>query len=180
MAIPPEFLLAALTPWLMILCWQDCRWRRLPNVLTLGGALVALVARYGANGVACGNSGIYGGIVCGLFLLLPFILRAAGGGDVKMLFAVGCAVGLERTAATILFTSLAGLVLMVVMLFSGAADPARLKHCVRVVFDWNFDRKAGRAALPPKSSERCRIPFGVAIAVGVWAALAIEIFSVRS
>ena len=141
---------------------------------------MALAARYGANGAACGNSGIYGGVVCGLFLLLPFILRAAGGGDVKMLFAVGCAVGLERTAATILFTSLAGLALMVGMLLFGAADPARLKHCVRAIFDWRYDRKAGKAALPPKSSERCRIPFGVAIAVGTWAALAIETFFVRS
>ena len=180
MTLPPLVLFAALTPWLAILCYQDCRWRRLPNVLTLGAALVALTARYGLGGWALGNAGLLGGIVCGLFLLLPFVLHAAGGGDVKMLFAVGCAVGLGRTAETILFTSLAGLVLMVVMLFAGLTDSRRLKHLFRSVFDWRYDRKAGKAALPPKSNEKCRVPFGVAIAVGAWTTLVFEVFVTRT
>jgi len=180
MTIPPIILFAALTPWLAILCYQDCRWRRLPNVLTVGVALVALTVRYGLGGWAFGNAGLLGGIVCGLFLLLPFILHAAGGGDVKMLFAVGCVVGLGRAAETILFTSLAGLALMIVMLLAGLTDSRRLKHCLRSIFDWRYDRKAGKAALPPKSSEKCRVPFGVAIAIGTWVTLAFEIFVVRT
>ena len=178
MTIPPLALFAGLTPWLVILCYQDCRWRRLPNVLTFGGALLALAARYGYGGIALGNAGLFGGIVCSLFLLLPFILHSAGGGDVKMLFAVGCAIGLDRAAVAILFISLAGLGLMLVMLFSGLADGRRLKHYLRCVFDWRYDRKAGREKLPPKSSEKCRVPFGVAIAVGTWLSLAFEIFVV--
>ena len=74
MMFPALILFVALTPWLAILCYQDCRWRRLPNVLILGAALVALAVRYGAGGWALGNAGALGGIVCGLFLLLPFIL----------------------------------------------------------------------------------------------------------
>lgn len=180
MMSPALILFVALTPWLAILCYQDCRWRRLPNVLTLGAALVALAVRYGAGGWALGNAGALGGIVCWLFLLLPFILRAAGGGDVKMLFAVGCAVGLGRSAQVILFTSLAGLALMLVLLLVGLADARRLKHVLRSVFDWRYDRAAGRAALPPKSSERCRVPFGVAIAAGTWITLAFEVFATRA
>lgn len=165
-----------LTPYLAVLCYMDCRYRRLPNVLTLGGALVALAARYGAGGMSCGNAGALGGIVCGLFLLLPFAMRAAGGGDVKMLAAVGCALGLERVVETILFTSIAGLLLMGVFLIWGNADSSRLKHIFRSAFDWRYDRQAGRGALPPKDSERCRVPFGVAIAVGAWTALLWEMW----
>ena len=78
----------------------------------------------------------------------------------------------------ILFTSLAGLALMLVLLLVGLADARRLKHVLRSVFDWRYDRAAGRAALPPKSSERCRVPFGVAIAAGTWITLVLEVFRV--
>ena len=161
----------ALSTWLAVLCYQDCRRRVLPNVLTLGGAAVALAVRYGAGGWATGNAGVAGGVVCGLFLILPFILHSAGGGDVKMLFAVGCAMGLDKAAEVILFTSLAGLLLMLVMLFAGMADGRRLKHYARCLLDWRYDRMAGKAALPAKDDERVRVPFGVAIAVGTWATL---------
>ncbi|MGN0833639.1 MAG: prepilin peptidase [Kiritimatiellia bacterium] len=171
---PAVLLLCLLVPWLALLAWRDCRDRCLPNVLTLGGATAALVCRYAFGGGAVGNAGLLGGVFCGLFLLLPFILRAAGGGDVKMLFAVGCATGVTRTMDVILFTSLAGLGLMAFMLFWGAADGRRLKHFLRSLFDWRYDRAAGRAALPPKDHERSRVPFGVAIAAGTVFALAWE------
>lgn len=156
--------------WLAILAYLDCRYRRLPNALTVSGALVALAWRFG-GGAAAGMDGVWGGVVCGLFLLLPFVLHAAGGGDVKMLFAVGCAAGLGRAAEVILFTSLAGLFIMPVMLLVGRADPSRLRHWARSLFDWRYDRAAGAAALPPKSEEKCRVPFGVAIALGTYAAM---------
>ena len=161
--------------WLAVLAYQDCRYRRLPNWLTLGGALIALALRFGDGGAQALVAGVWGGLVCGLFLLLPFILHAAGGGDVKMLFAVGCAMGLRQSPVVILFTSLAGLLLMLAMLIWGRADSRRLKHYVRVLFDWRYDRKAGAAALPPKSTEKCRVPFGVAIAVGAWIAILFDI-----
>lgn len=161
--------------WLVFLAYQDCRYRRLPNWLTLGGALFALAWRFGDGGMQSLMAGIWGGLVCGLFLLLPFILHAAGGGDVKMLFAVGCVMGLRQTPTVILFTSLAGLLLMLVMLILGHADSRRLKHYVRSFFDWRYDRKAAAAALPPKSTEKCRVPFGVAIAVGTWIAMLFDI-----
>lgn len=159
-----------LSAWLAVLVYHDCRHRRLPNALTLGGALVVLAWRFGC-GMASFMDGVWGGVVCGLFLLLPFILHAAGGGDVKMLFAVGCVMGIGRTAETILFTSLAGLLLMLVMLIWCNADSRRLRHFFRSAFDWRYNRADGAKSLPPKSDEKCRVPFGVAIAAGTWLAL---------
>lgn len=165
------FIAILMSIWLSVLCYTDCRYRVLPNILTVGGASVALAVRYGAGGWVAGNAGLAGGIVCGLFLILPFILHSAGGGDVKMLFAVGCIMGLDKAAEVILFTSLAGILLMFVMLIAGMADGRRLGHYFHCLFDWRYDRAAGKAALPPKDSEKVRVPFGVAIAVGTWATL---------
>ena len=79
--------------WLLALCHEDLRHRRLPNALTLGGAAVALVWQLGAGSWPAFISGLSGGLLASLLLILPFLLHSAGGGDVKMLFAVGALVG---------------------------------------------------------------------------------------
>lgn len=170
--MPIWFSTAILSIWLLALCMADLRSRRLPNILTLGGAAVALVGRLGAGGWSAFFAGFEGGVLCALLLLLPFLLHSAGGGDVKMLFAVGTALGRERVVGILFYVSVAGLILAFLFLVLGQVDRRRIIHCIRAVFDWRYDRAAGYAALPPKSSEKCRVPFGLAIAVGTW----LEIF----
>lgn len=165
------YVILTIAAYLAVLSYLDCRYRRLPNVLTLGGAIVALAVRYGFGGMPFGNSGLLGGLVCGLFLMLPFILHSADGGDVKMLFSVGCIMGLRKSPEVILYTSLAGLAVAAFMLIAGLADGRRLKHFARCLFDWRYDRKAGRDGLPPRSFEKARIPFGVVIAIGTMLSL---------
>ena len=65
-----------------------------------------------------------------------------------------------------LFISLTGLLLGLVMLAFGRVRSSRLKHWLRVIFDWRYDRKKGAENLPPKNDEKERVPFGVAIALG--------------
>ena len=154
--------------WLLTLCASDLRQRRLPNVLTLGGTAVALVWRLGMGGLSALWSGVAGGFLCALLLIIPFLVHAAGGGDVKMLFAVGSAMGRSHVVGTLFYVSLAGLALAALFALFGRVDRSRLVHYARCVFDWRYDRKAGRAALPPKTSEKARVPFGLAIAAGTW------------
>ena len=97
--------------WLVALCATDLRSRRLPNVLTLGGAAVALVLHAVAGGGAGILDSLEGGLICAALLFVPFLLNAAGGGDVKMLFAVGCLFGSRRGLEALFYTSLAGLAL---------------------------------------------------------------------
>ncbi len=167
-------ILIAVSPWLFLLCRSDWKQRRLPNVLTLGGLVVFLVFRLGA-GWEYFLDGLFGMLICGGFLLLPVLFRAAGAGDLKMIAACGAAAGMRDSLNFLLAMALAGLVLVIVMLAMHAADGARLRHYVRCLFDWRYDRRAGRAALPPKEEERVRVPFGIAIAAGLWAVLAARI-----
>ncbi len=157
--------------WSSVLSYYDLKWRILPNWLTLGGAAVALVGRLGFDGWPFLLDGFAAAAGAGAFLLIPFLLRGAGGGDVKMLFAAGAIVGWGKLLLLLWVTSLAGLVMGVAMLVTGQLDGARLKHFMRCVFDWRYDRKAGIAALPPKESAQVRIPFSVPIAVGLIVAL---------
>lgn len=160
------YTLCAVTPLLAILCWKDCKFRLLPNSLTLGLAALGLVWRLVFGGISGFVDGLLGGLLCAAFLLIPFLMRGAGGGDLKMIFAAGIFFGLRFSCAGLLFISICGLVLGLVMMAFGAVSSGRLKHNLRSIFDWRYDRKAGAEKLPPREDEKGRVPFGVAIAIG--------------
>ena len=159
-------LLALVTIWLLALCWKDWRERRLPNWLTLGGAAVALVWRLGYGGGELFIDGFAAACLAGFFLFIPFLLQGAGGGDVKMMFAAGAIVGWNNLMPLLLFTSFGGILVILLMLLCKKLDTARLQHYMRCVFDWRYDRRRGKEQLPPADSERVRVPFSLAIALG--------------
>lgn len=165
-----------LIPWLAVLCRSDLKTRRLPNVWTLGGFAAALVLNFGLGGFTGLLKGLEAAGVCILFLLVPFLVRAAGAGDLKMLAACGAFVGMRQVFLLLVAVSFSGLLVAVAMIVARKASVARMKHALRSLFDWRYDRAVGRAALPPKEDESGRIPFGLAIAIGTIATLALEVF----
>jgi len=165
---------ALLAPWLAVLCWKDLKTRRLPNVWTLGGLAAGLLVQLGWGGVAGLVDGLEAAGVCVLFLLIPFLVRAAGAGDLKMLAACGAFIGMRQVLLLLLSVSFAGFFVAVGMLVARKVGAARMKHAFRTLFDWRYDRAAGRAALPPKEDEGNRVPFGLAIAIGTLATLVLE------
>ena len=174
-AFAPTILrIALLAPWLAVLCVKDVKTRRLPNAWTLGGLVAGLLVGLGQGGIAGFFDGLEAAGVCVLFLLLPYLVRAAGAGDLKMLAACGAFVGMRNVLALLVAVSFAGFFVAVCMLLARRVGAARMKHAFRVLFDWRYDRKAGRAALPPMEDEGNRVPFGVAIAAGTMATLAME------
>jgi len=165
-----------LAPWLGCLCWSDAKRRSLPNVLTLGGLAAGLCVQAGFRGWSGFTDGLAAAGICALFLLVPFLLRAAGAGDLKMLAACGAFIGMREVPLFLMAVSFAGLFVAVPMLIMRKVTAARLKHALRCMFDWRYDRAAGRAAIPSKEDERARVPFGIAIAIGTMATLAVEGF----
>ena len=166
--------LALATPWLIWLSVCDCKRHELPNRLTFGGAAVMAAVAL-AVGLHYFLASLITAFLASLFLLLPFFLRAAGAGDVKMMFAAGLTAGPGNTLNLILLVSLAGLILAVMMLLTKRVNSARLKHYLRCLFDWRYDRAEGRKSLPSPDTEACRVPFGVAIAAGLWCNLLIQL-----
>jgi prepilin peptidase CpaA len=92
----------ALTMLFISLCIvTDLRSRRIPNALTLPGIGVGLTvsaAAHGASGL--GMSGL-GALLALALLVGPFALGGIGGGDVKMMAAVGSLVGPSALLASL-------------------------------------------------------------------------------
>ena len=167
--------LALLVPYLTALAVMDVRTRRLPNVWTLGGLAAGVALQAGWNGAAGAADALTGAGICALFLLIPYLIRAAGAGDLKLLAACGAFFGLRDVAMLLVAVSFAGFLLAVIFLVSRHTRLPRLVHFFRSAFDWRYDRRAGAAALPPIESESGRVPFGIAIAVGTALTLAAEL-----
>lgn len=151
----------------------DVRHHRIPNALTLTGALVGLAA----SGLSTWPDGLWLGLLgllTGLFLFLPgFFLGMTGGGDVKLLAAFGAFLGPALTLRAFLIYLLASLAFSLIYggyirFTQGAQLPfKRYWLMLRTLF------RTGRMAyIKPASTEVLgkRMPMAPAIAIGALAA----------
>lgn len=159
----------ATVPWMAVLCVKDWRTRRLPDVWVLPMAVVALLCRTVLGGWSAGlGDGLLGGLVCGAFLIVPFLAHRAGAGDVKLLFVCGCWVGLGSTLMLLVLTSLAGFGSAVLLLCCSTVSRSALMHRLRS----RFGRKQTAAQAP--DPEAGGVPFATAIAVGFYGTVLLE------
>jgi prepilin peptidase CpaA len=73
--------------------WTDLRTGRIPNLLTIGALTLGLATRAAWQGTAGLLAAAVGALVAGLVPLLLFRARSMGGGDVKLLAALGALLG---------------------------------------------------------------------------------------
>ena len=153
----------------------DLRTRRIPNVLTVPALALALVLR-GIMGVDPLLGGLMAAGIAFLICLPVFALGGLGGGDVKLLTAVGAFLGMERLWGALAVTAIAGGVFALVTI----VRRRRLKETA-----WNFymisKKLPTRSAysgwksdtgdgLNIRSAGALTQPYGVAIAIGaIWA-----------
>ncbi len=147
----------------------DVRTHRIPNILTFGSAAAA----FGYYAWAAGAPGLAasaGGWAIGVALFLPmFLLRGMGGGDVKLLGAVGAWLGPWGVLYAGLYSVLAGGVLALVV---GGMHGYLGKAFSNIWGLLGLWRTAGIQPLPGLTIEDSvgpRLAYGVAIAVGTLA-----------
>jgi prepilin peptidase CpaA len=92
----------------LVACVFDVRTRRIPNALTMGAAVAGLFYHGATSGVG-GVQTAAAGWILGLLLLLPyFALGGMGGGDVKLVAALGAWLGPWETFWLAMYAGIAG------------------------------------------------------------------------
>lgn len=160
----------------VVACWTDLRTGRIPNWVSLGalGAGLALAvlrglfARQGAFGpIAAVASAAVGGAVCGF---VPYVLwrtGGLGGGDIKLLAALGVLCGPKWGAYAETYAFAAGVVYAVGIL-AAHGGLARTMGNVRTMVANGLRSKGRRLPLPHR--QMTPVKFAPAILVGTCAA----------
>ena len=77
----------------IVACATDLRSRRIPNVLTFSAAALGMATSAWTGGPEAAMTSSAGWIAGFAIFFVPFALRGLGGGDVKLLAALGAWVG---------------------------------------------------------------------------------------
>ncbi|MBV8775531.1 MAG: prepilin peptidase [Deltaproteobacteria bacterium] len=160
----------------------DWRERRIPNriVLPMAGLGLLVGALAGWHGLLSGVEGLLGGF--GL-LLIPYLLKGYGAGDVKFLAAVGAFVGPGQVVRVFLLTLLCYPILAAVILAREHKFRLTLLRFGRLVCTGlglavpGLKLYAARlATLDQPEISSASAPFGVAISAGTLLALFTNLF----
>ena len=147
-------------------CGIDVRQHRIPNWLTFGAALAGLAYRMTTGGGA-GLADAAGGWLIGVAMFfLPFALGGLGGGDVKLLGALGAWFGISDAIWLGLYTGVAGGVIALLVAFARGYAREALSNVRLLLMHW---RIAGLRALPELTIHHGRGPklaYGVSIFAG--------------
>jgi prepilin peptidase CpaA len=158
----------ALAALLAAAVYKDVRERRIPNAVTVPGLVAGLVL----GAVAEGGFPVValGGAVVAFLVSVPFVLLGGlGGGDSKLLTAVGAFVGIGGLLSVLLYGALAGGILALGNAIRRGAILGVLLNTMRLlVYLITLGRHGERVALDSPGAGS--IPYGVAIAAGTLAA----------
>jgi len=152
-------------------CVTDLTTRRIPNVLTLGAAAGAFGYYLVGGGWPALVWSAGGWMIGGLLFLPLFALRGLGGGDVKLLAALGAWMGPLAVIWIALWGAIiGGMLAMAVALGSGYLGQA-LKNVWGLLMFWRVAGLRPHPALTVDSAGTVRMPYAVPIAAGLMVTL---------
>ncbi len=155
----------------VVACVCDLRSRRIPNVLTLGAAAAGLLYRVSTGGFGALGEGALGWLVGVLMFIVPFALRGLGGGDVKLVAALGAWIGPSAAIWLGLYTAVAGGVLGIAVAIAYGYCFTAIRNIRLLLIHW---RVAGLKALPEitlDNSSAPKLAYAVPVLVGMVATL---------
>ncbi len=145
--------------------------KKLPNRLTVTG-LVAALAFHGLTGGWSGLVTAVGGFATGFgILLVLWIIGGGGGGDVKLMGALGAWLGPQWTLSVFLLSALlvliGGIGLMMSQFFGRGIGYVQRRYLSRT----RRTRGARSAGDSDSQSRRRVLPYAVPVALGTWLVL---------
>jgi prepilin peptidase CpaA len=169
----PNALKAALVLVVITAAIFDLRWRRVPNWLTVSGVLLGL----GLNTILLRSEGLWSsleGLGLALLIYVPlYLLRGMGGGDVKLMAAVGAIAGPGNWLRIFFFTLIFGAVVAIILIFG----KRRVRRTFQNIGLIRLSLGSGRAPyaknpeLDVREEKGLRLPHAVTIACGAIAFL---------
>ena len=155
----------------VIACVTDVRFRRVPNVLTA----TAIMTGVAAHALLPGGHGMISalaGLAVGVAVYFPiFALGGMGGGDVKLMAALGTWIGWSSIGWTALYGAVAGGVMAVGVALAHGYLRQALSNIGGLMLFWSAQGVRPMPALTLEHGGGPRLPYALPIFVGLVATL---------
>ncbi|MCL7748017.1 A24 family peptidase [Halalkalibacter alkaliphilus] len=150
----------------IIAFYTDVKNSKIPNWLTMSGVLAGLLYHLIFNGFDGLLFSILGLVVSGGILLLMYVFKALGAGDVKLFAAIGAIAGLHFSLYAIMYSIVfAGFIGVFILLFRKDLIKRMAYSCYRFV--GSLLRRDLKSLEEFKKMESVRFPFMYAVLPGV-------------
>lgn len=159
-----------LAVFLSIAVVSDIKSGKIKNWLTISGAVIGVIINMLVGGMQQASSSLVGLGVMAAFGLLLFAIGVFGGGDAKLLMAVGSITGLNLVPSIIVLTAIAGGLLAVGYLIRRCGF-RELCNRMCTVARLLFCRMSPAGSLDP---DKKKLPYSLAIAAGTIAAILLD------
>lgn len=168
---------------LILSAYFDVTKKKIPNFITLTVMLWSLLAYTildGFKGFQFSTTGILVGL--GIFII-PFIIGGMGGGDVKLMGAIGAIMGWRFALLTAIYAGLVGGVIVIIIIIRQKKFLMTMKRVLAIIlkplmfvltlnFENNKLRQFNNWLLDSQINwDKQYIPYGVAIGIGAIIAL---------
>ncbi len=144
----------------------DVRTRRIPNLITFPALLAALLLHLTLDGWKGLLSALGAGLICGVVFLIFYLAGGMGAGDVKLIAAVGALGGLTNCGSVLLFTSLAGGIMGLVVAVSRGRLRQILSNVKAIAGHHQQNGLTPHANINVTNDKMLRLPYALAIAAG--------------
>jgi len=150
---------------LIVAVYLEVREHRIPNWLTFSGMAIGLLLGF-ARGMPFLRESVVGLIIGFGFLFVFYMFGGVGGGDVKLMGAVGALMGTHLIKPVLFFTALVGAIMALTVLVWRRDFWVGIEFTLKKLLFW---RRSDNSALVPGTP--VTIPYGIAIAAGCLVAL---------
>lgn len=158
---------AALVTLLVISSYTDWKYRKIYNKVTLPAILIGLGLAAMTNFPAGLQSAALACVLGFSFFYLLFMLGMMGGGDVKLVAAIGALTGYPFIVDALFFGIIAGGVYAILILAIKGGLWKNIKNALWFIWGLMLWRKA----IPLQTTDSIKIPYGLCLSAGTMIAL---------
>ena len=144
----------------------DIKSRRIPNFVTGPAIIAGLLLHLALDGWHGLLASFAAGLACGIIFLIFHLAGGMGAGDVKLITAAGCLMGLSNSPYLLILTSLAGGVMGIGLALMRGQLKSILFNVKTLATHHTHQGLTPHPDLNVRNASNLRLPYGLAIAAG--------------
>ncbi len=145
---------------------QDIRTKKIRNWLTGSGIVLGLALHLVLGGFGQVGWSFLAGLIAGSVFLVFFLAGGMGAGDVKLITAIGCIVGIGSIRDVLLASVLIGSVFAIALAVKHGKLRETLRNVIALVVHHSENGLTAHPELNVTRTETLRLPYAVPIAFG--------------